>query len=120
MIRRTAKIGYESKIEGALVNTGTVSSNADTIDYGDLKQNPQNYTIIDVRNPGELADFTIFDSAVNIPLAELRDRVSEIDTSKPVVVHCAGGSRGSTGASIISEKTGKQAFDLGNKIRLFI
>ncbi|MCB0721526.1 MAG: MBL fold metallo-hydrolase [Ignavibacteriae bacterium] len=120
MIRRTAKIGYESKIEGALVNTGTVISNGDTIDYGDLKQNPQNYTIIDVRNPGELADFTIFDSAVNIPLAELRDRVSEIDTSKPVVVHCAGGSRGSTGASIISEKTGKQAFDLGNKIRLFI
>lgn len=120
LIRRAAKIGYETKIEGALVNSGSATIGEGAIDLNDLKQNPQNYTIIDVRNPGELNDFILFDNAVNIPLAELRERVDEVDTSNPVVVHCAGGSRGSTGASIIQEKTGKKAFDLGNKIRLFI
>jgi len=120
LIRRAAKIGYESKIKGALVNTGEESSVQGELDLNDLKQNPENYTIIDVRNEGEVKDYKVFETAVNIPLAELRERVNEVDTSKPVVVHCAGGSRGSTGASIIEEKTGKKAHNLGNQIRLFI
>lgn len=120
LIRRAAKIGYESKIKGALVNTGEESSAQGELDLNDLKQNPENYTIIDVRNEGEVKDYKVFETAVNIPLAELRERVNEVDTSKPVVVHCAGGSRGSTGASIIEEKTGKKAHNLGNQIRLFI
>ena len=119
LIRRTARIGYESKIEGAFVNPHDGVEGGLEIDYNELKQHPENFTIIDVRNPGELRDFTLFDSAINIPLAELRERAEELDYSKPVVVHCAGGSRGSTGASIIEAKTGNKAHDLGRNILLF-
>lgn len=120
LIRRTAKIGYESKIEGAMVNTGTFHLDIHAVDISHLKDNPESYTIIDVRNAVETQGSVFFESGVNIPLAELRDRVDEIDTEKPIIVHCAGGSRSSTGASIIRAKLGIDAFNLGNEIRLFI
>src|SRR5690606_10400747 len=107
LIQRTAKIGYEGKIEGALVNpNGAGVQNETVVDINDLKEYPEKYTILDVRNRGEAEEYKVFDTSVNIPLAELREKVNELDLSKPVVVHCAGGSRGSTGASIIESKTG--------------
>jgi rhodanese-related sulfurtransferase len=54
--------------------------------------------VVDVRNQGEAALGSI-DGAVNIPLASLRRRVGELDLSRPMVVHCAGGYRSSVAAS---------------------
>jgi hydroxyacylglutathione hydrolase len=118
LIRRAAKIGYEGKIKGALVNPGD-EVNDMIIDMDELKDNPEKFTILDVRNKGEVDDYKVFETSVNIPLAELRERVNELDMSKPIVVHCAGGSRGATGASIIESKTGQKAYNLGSRIRLF-
>jgi hydroxyacylglutathione hydrolase len=56
--------------------------------------------LIDIRNPGEL-EFGTIPGAVNIPLAQLRARMTEIPAGKPVVVHCAGGWRSSVGASLL-------------------
>jgi rhodanese-related sulfurtransferase len=54
--------------------------------------------VLDVRNPGELADGTIPD-ALNVPLASLLRRVDELDRDRPTVVYCASGYRSMIAAS---------------------
>jgi len=48
--------------------------------------------LIDVREPWEWAQARI-PGAVLIPKGEVRQRLTEIDPSRPVVVHCASGAR---------------------------
>jgi rhodanese-related sulfurtransferase len=47
---------------------------------------------IDVRRPDEVAQGTI-DGALNIPLQELIDRVSELDPQRRTVLLCRSGNR---------------------------
>ena len=49
-------------------------------------------TLLDVRTPAEFAGGHI-DGFVNIPVDELRDRLGELDKSKPVYVICQSGLR---------------------------
>ena len=100
-IYRSAKIGYENNLVAAVINPKgeIVLDTAAPID--DFKNNPEAYTILDIRNEGEVADSKFFDSAINIPLPELREKVSTIDTQKPIIVHCAGGYRSAAGFSIV-------------------
>lgn len=48
--------------------------------------------IIDVREEGEYANGHI-DGVINIPMSQMRERLSEIDKTKPVYVHCQTGQR---------------------------
>ena len=48
--------------------------------------------IIDARNEDEYKEGHII-NAVNIPLAEIRDRLDEIPKDKPVYIHCRTGQR---------------------------
>jgi hydroxyacylglutathione hydrolase len=57
-------------------------------------------TLIDVRNFGERAAGTIA-GAVHVPLAQLKARMREVPTGKPIVVHCASGFRSSAAASLL-------------------
>jgi hydroxyacylglutathione hydrolase len=67
--------------------------------------------VVDVRNEGEAALGTI-EGAVNIPLASLRRRVGELDLSRPMVVHCAGGYRSSIAASWLRSAGATDVSDL--------
>lgn len=58
-------------------------------------------TVVDIRNPGERENGALIPAAVAIPLAQLRHRVGELATDKPIVVHCAGGWRSSVAASLL-------------------
>lgn len=51
--------------------------------------------VLDVRTPAEVSKTPIAGAtaAINIPLDELRDRMSELDTTRPLVVTCAAGLR---------------------------
>jgi rhodanese-related sulfurtransferase len=49
-------------------------------------------TLLDVRTPGEYKGGCA-EGFINIPVDELRDRVSELDPGKPVYVMCQGGIR---------------------------
>ena len=49
-------------------------------------------TLIDVRTPGEHARGRI-DGFANIPVDEIRARLDEIPTDKPVYLHCKSGQR---------------------------
>ncbi len=59
--------------------------------------------VVDVRNPGEVADGVIPD-AITIPVSQLPGRVDELDPSRPTVVYCAGGYRSSVAASVLRQR----------------
>lgn len=65
--------------------------------------------LLDVRNPTELAAGR-FPMAINIPLDQLRDRLSELDPQQPYIVSCQSGHR-----SYVAERILKQhGFDVVN------
>lgn len=67
--------------------------------------------VIDIRNPGETALGTI-PGAATVPLANLRERVGELDPGIPTVVYCAGGYRSSVAASLLESKGFTDVSDL--------
>ncbi len=119
-IYRAAKIGYESNLVAGVINPkGEIVTDA-LVNIDDFKNNPDAYTIIDIRNESEVAEGKFFESAKNIPLPELRERVAEVDTQKPVLVHCAGGYRSSAGYSIIkSLLPNAKVYDLSDAVNDF-
>ncbi len=116
LIQRIAKIGYETQIKAAfLLNFGNQTS--DSFNLQQFKQQPNNYTIIDIRNQAEVSEKPIFNHSINIPLAELRSRINEIPITKPIVVHCAGGYRSAAGSSLIkSALPNTLVYDFGEDI----
>ena len=120
LIQKTAKIGYEPLIKGALVGTPAAEATMPVLDVDQFRQHPAQYTIVDIRNPVEHRDEPIFDGSLNIPLPELRERVKEIPTDKPVVVHCAGGYRSAAGSSIVAAAlSGTEVLDLSEAVKTF-
>ncbi len=120
LIQKTAKIGYEPLILGALVGTPATKATLPVLDVAQFRQHPEQYTIVDIRNSVEHRDEPIFDGSLSIPLPELRERAGEIPTDKPVVVHCAGGYRSAAGSSIVAPAlAGTPVFDLGEAVKIF-
>jgi hydroxyacylglutathione hydrolase len=101
LIAKTAKIGYEPFIKGAFIYTDKNGVNMNFFDKEEFDKNPEAFTIVDIRNVGEFSDGKVFETAINIPLPELMDRMGEIPTDKPIVVHCGTGYRSAAGSSII-------------------
>ncbi|HET8839542.1 MAG TPA: MBL fold metallo-hydrolase [Flavobacteriaceae bacterium] len=120
ILERTAKIGYEKQLMGIMTLSEKAKQNSDQLDLEDFKKNKNNYTILDIRNHGEVAEGKIFDNAIAIPLNELRERAEEIPSEKPIVVHCAGGYRSASGSSILENKFKDQkVYDLSEAIKDF-
>ncbi|MET3114939.1 hydroxyacylglutathione hydrolase [Pedobacter sp. CG_S7] len=120
LLLRTAKIGYESFIKEAFVLiAGDTSSDQTAII--DFKENPSAYTIVDVRNRSEVTENAGFEHALHIPLPELRSRIAEIPSNKPIMVHCAGGYRSAAASSIIEGEFSAQTkvYDLSTAVKDF-
>ncbi|OCN01121.1 pyridine nucleotide-disulfide oxidoreductase [Clostridium sp. W14A] len=66
-------------------------------------------TLLDVRTPEETAT-GMLDGAVNIPVDELRNRLSELPKDKPVYAYCAVGLRGYVASRILTQ----HGFDVYN------
>lgn len=120
LIARTAKIGYEPQIKAAVAGDYG-SATTQRLDLEHFKANPEAYTIVDIRNTSEVKEGKVFESAINIPLHELRERSGEVPTDKPIVVHCAGGYRSAAGSSIIEKNvnTTIAVYDLSDDISKF-
>lgn len=56
--------------------------------------------VVDVRNPDEWSGGHL-PGAIHIPLAQLPDRIGELDASAPIVLHCRGGGRSSIATSYL-------------------
>ncbi len=74
-------------------------------------------TLLDTRTPGEYSRGHIEDF-VNIPVDELRERLGELDPSKPVYVICQSGLR-SYIASRILEGSGFTAYNFAGGFRFY-
>ena len=119
-IMRAAAIGYETAIAAAFVCNGGQEKDP-VLDVKQFRNNPGAYTIVDVRNRSEVNEKKIFQGSIAIPLAEVRGRMNEIPTDKPIVVHCAAGYRSATASSLLDAGLGEktQVFDLGDTIKTF-
>ena len=119
VIRKAAKIGYEKNIKGALPTPSELPATSLAADVEAFRLNPDAYTIVDIRNTGEVKAGKIFEDAIAIPLPELRERKHEIPQNKPVMVHCAGGYRSAAGQSILEEDFKVEVYDLSDAITTF-
>ena len=118
LIRKAAKIGYESNIKGALLNPDPAIEATPQLNEADYRLHPDRYTIVDVRNWGEINEGKIFNHSISLPLPELRERLNEIPVDRPIVVHCAAGYRSAAATSIIAcNIKAVPVYDLGETIK---
>ncbi|NCC67026.1 MAG: pyridine nucleotide-disulfide oxidoreductase [Clostridia bacterium] len=68
----------------------------------DAVEKMQEAILLDVREDAELMAFSI-PNAVGIPFGQLRDRLGELDKTKPVIVFCAIGVRSYNAARILMQ-----------------
>lgn len=120
LIQKTAKIGYEAGVAGAVVNPAGMTAKGTSFDLAEFKANPSHYTLVDIRSRDEHSGTPIFEGALNIPLPELRERAHEIPQHKPVLIHCAGGYRSAAGVSIVANEVKHvPVLDFGEAIKDF-
>ncbi len=120
ILSRVVKIGYEKQLMAFITLSDEVSKSSEELDLKDFKNNLDAYTIVDIRNEGEIAEGKIFDKAIGSPLNNLRDNLDAIPTDKPIVVHCAGGYRSAAGSSILENKfKNTKVYDLSEAINEF-
>lgn len=120
LVEKAAKIGYEQLIHGVVVNPAGMTEKMASFDISVFKENPDAYTIVDIRSKDEYTNAPIFDQSINIPLHQLRERTNEIPTQKPILVHCAGGYRSAAGSSIVNAlKSNVEVLDFSDAIKNF-
>jgi NADPH-dependent 2,4-dienoyl-CoA reductase/sulfur reductase-like enzyme/rhodanese-related sulfurtransferase len=73
---------------------------ADHIVHGDVATispedwKPNGEFLLDVREPGEVAESGVLRNAVHIPMGELRDRLGELPRDRKILIYCQKGQRG--------------------------
>ncbi|SDI53011.1 MBL fold metallo-hydrolase [Winogradskyella thalassocola] len=120
MLNRVAKIGYEKQLQGIITLDAVNFEQSEELKPNEFEGHLENYTIIDIRNKSEVEEGKFFETAISIPLNELRESKAQIPTNKPIVVHCAGGYRSAAGRSIISNLVENvPVYDLGDEVTKF-
>jgi rhodanese-related sulfurtransferase len=69
---------------------------------------------VDVREPAEVAALPLADcdQIVNIPLDQLRDRLDELDPSRPTIVACRSGLRSYVGTRVLKQRGFGEVYNL--------
>jgi len=76
------------------------------------KNKPESYTLLDVRQEWEYEEEHL-PGAHLVPLAELPDRMNELDAGKPMLVYCRTGGRSMAAARLLQ---GQGFADIGNLV----
>ncbi|MEZ4744242.1 MAG: ThiF family adenylyltransferase [Bdellovibrionota bacterium] len=66
-----------------------------------LRQNPNEMLLIDLRTAEEIVQTPMITSAVSIPLAELKEKLSIMRPQKQIIVYCRAGARGETALELL-------------------
>jgi glyoxylase-like metal-dependent hydrolase (beta-lactamase superfamily II) len=120
ILDRVARIGYEQQIVYVMTLAKDFKKENKDLDLDKFKANPNDFTIIDIRNYSEVAEGKIFENALHHPLNNLRESAKDIPDDKPIVVHCAGGYRSRAGYGIIkSNKPKTEVYDLSYAVSDF-
>ncbi len=98
---------------------GTVNNSPKNITPQDYQtnyiQNNTDHILLDVRTPEEFTSGYI-SGAVNIPLQELDQRLSELPKDIDIVVYCRSGNRSAQAATILSNNGFNNVSDMGGII----
>jgi rhodanese-related sulfurtransferase/rubrerythrin len=78
----------------------------------------EDYTLLDVRQPGEYEDSHL-PGAKLMPLPQLPDAYRELDPDKPTLVHCAIGGRSRVAAQMLKGWGFKEVYNLAGGIKAF-
>jgi sulfur-carrier protein adenylyltransferase/sulfurtransferase len=76
------------------------------------------YTLLDVRQPGEYEDEHL-PGAKLMPLPQLSDSYGELDPEKPTIVYCAVGGRSRVAAQMLSGWGVREVYNLSGGIKAF-
>jgi NADPH-dependent 2,4-dienoyl-CoA reductase/sulfur reductase-like enzyme/peroxiredoxin family protein/rhodanese-related sulfurtransferase/TusA-related sulfurtransferase len=82
-----------------------------TVKWTDIEANPSEYFLLDVRTPAECAS-GVMPGSVNIPQAELRNRLDEIPRDKKVVLYCRVGLIAYQAARVLAGKGFDNVYNL--------
>jgi hydroxyacylglutathione hydrolase len=120
VVTRLARIGLDSVVgylrepAAALPTMGAELAAASRITVSQLREaltSRRAPVVLDVRNPAEWAREHV-EGSVNVPFAQLPQRIAELPADRPVAVHCAGGYRSSVAASLLRKEGCSEVSDL--------
>ncbi|MEZ8824353.1 FAD-dependent oxidoreductase [Vibrio amylolyticus] len=80
--------------QAAFVANNIVSGDVTPMHFDEIDELEENQLLLDVRNPAELTNGRSIDGALNIPVDQLRQRMSELPKDKEIVIYCQVGLRG--------------------------
>jgi glyoxylase-like metal-dependent hydrolase (beta-lactamase superfamily II)/rhodanese-related sulfurtransferase len=107
---RLARIGFDDvagevpDVEAVLADHPDLAVAASRLPASDLAAwlaDDPDLQVLDVRDPGETRLGGVIPGTRTIPLAQLLDRLDELDRTRPTIVYCAGGYRSSIAASTL-------------------
>lgn len=98
MLMRLSKEKFDSLLQAPVMLQLEMKDAASMMNDTDRKSQ-----FLDVRNPEELSS-PADTNCINIPLLQLRDRVSELDSETTYVTRCDGGKRSELAAFILNNK----------------
>lgn len=78
----------------AFLSTNILEKEVFEIHYDEIENLKENQLLLDVRNPQELEKQGLIKGAINIPVDQLRERMSELPKEKEIIVYCQVGLRG--------------------------
>lgn len=84
----------------------------------DVANIPADAIRLDVRNPEELKNLGQIPGFINIPLNQLRDRMGELDLTRPIYVTCQVGLRGHVASRMLAQN-GATVFNLSGGYALY-
>ncbi|SFR77211.1 MBL fold metallo-hydrolase [Maribacter stanieri] len=110
-ITRLARVGYDNTVgflKGGFDSWKEAKKDYETSDRIDGKELEALYAtkkpfIIDVRKKSEFDSEHVV-GAINVPLNEINQHLSQFPKDKPFVLHCAGGYRSMIAASILKQR----------------
>ncbi|MDO6639152.1 FAD-dependent oxidoreductase [Shewanella sp. 5_MG-2023] len=80
--------------QAAFVANNLIKGDASAIHFEEMDDLSADQLLLDVRNPGELEAGGCIAGSINIPVDQLRQRMSELPKDKEIVIYCQVGLRG--------------------------
>lgn len=118
VVDQVLTIGYEPHLKGVFVGVEYTEETGPEIfpDVEQLRNDGRMYTVVDVRDPDEVGANPLVPHSLRIRLADLRERINEVPTEKPIAVHCAAGYRSAIGSSILLAAARAKVYDISEAI----
>ncbi len=76
---------------------------------------PEEYTLLDVRQPEEYTRGHL-PGSILIPLGQLHQRLDEVDRQKPAILYCRSGVRSANGAGVLLNAGFEEVWNMGGGI----